>query len=383
MEVSARIFSLTKALTFLFLLLKPCLSNQYDPHVFPEQGPFVEGWYARIMDSNHSFGVLFGRVQPAQDGTSRIEGSKYHPNMLSFIHSRGDNSSMESFQVFPALEDIDVSVRGGPVTANPDDASPADFEWNIKPYGYFKTTPNRTIFNFTNVQGISFSGELGPPCPWGPNGEGPEGWLDHVPFLPLHWFVYSLGSKVLRYQWSNAKTAEVISGQSGLAHQEKNWGKGFPPAWIWAEGVHGPSGSSFAVSLGVLDIAKVDIPAHLIGYRSPIVNLDFRPTNSILKKSIDGCGGRVNATVTSLLHQVVIDISAAPSTLQTCLLGPTEVGFVPVCVESYTALATFKVYKLTTSGYTLVDKRVFTGAALEFGGLYLCKVHNPCPELRI
>ena len=155
-----------------------------------------------------------------------------------------------------------------------------------------------------------------------------------MPFLPLHWFVYSLGSQVLQYKWINHQTKEVITGDSGLAHQEKNWGKGFPPAWIWAEGVEGTSGTSFAVSLGVLDIAHLDLPAHLIGYRSPKFNFNFRPTNSILKKSISGCEGQVTVTVTSLLHQVVIEMSTAPSTLQTCLLGPTEVGFAPVCVES-------------------------------------------------
>ena len=375
------LFQLFRIFALAFLFSTPCWSNQYDPHLFPEEGPFVEGWYARIIDLNstHSFGVLFGSVLKAQNGT---KANDYPANMLSFIHSRGDASSMESFQVFPAPEDIDVSVKGGPVTENPDDASPADFEWSIKPYGYFKASQNRTTFNFTNVQGVSFSGQFGPPKPWGPNGQGPEGWIDHVPFLPLHWFVYSLGSQVLQYKWINYQTKEVITGDSGLAHQEKNWGKGFPPAWIWAEGVEGTSGTSFAVSLGVLDIAHLDIPAHLIGYRSPKFNFNFRPTNSILKKSISGCEGQVNVTVTSLLHQVVIEMSTAPSTLQTCLLGPTEVGFAPVCVESYTASATFRVYTLTASGYTLAETQVFRGAALEFGGMYLCRDSNPCPGIR-
>ena len=351
--------------------------NQYDPHLFPAVGPFMEGWYARMIDfeSNHSFGILFGQVLLRREGPH----FKYYPlNMLSFIHSKGDGRSMESFAVFPPSEDIEVTVQGKPVTSDPDFKSPANFEWKAKPYGYFRVNENETRFNFTYVEGVSFIGVLGPPQPWGPDGEGPEGWLDHVPFLPLHWFVYSLGSELINYNWVNDKTGELLRGRQGLVHQEKNWGNSFPPAWIWAEGVDGPSGSSFAVSLGVLGLETFEIPAHLIGYRSSAVTLNFKPTDSVLTKYIDGCNGTMNATVTGLVHKLEFEIHAPPSTLQTCLLGPTLDGFAPVCVESYIAIATFHVYKLTLSGYELVETRTFNLSALEFGGIYLCQEKNPC-----
>lgn len=354
-------------------------ANQYDPHVFPTEGPFMEGWYSRIVDfeSNHSFGILFGQV------VLRRQGAHFdnHPlNMVSIIHSKGDGSSMESFDVYPSSNDIEVTVRGKPVTSDPDFKSPANFEWKAKPYGYFRVNENETRFNFTNVGGVSFIGVLGPPKPWGPNGEGPEGWIDHVPFLPLHWFVYSLGTELINYSWINEETGEMLRGGQGLVHQEKNWGKGFPPAWIWGEGVDGSSGSSFAISLGVLDIATFDVPAHLIGYRSSAVTLNFRPANSELTKYIDGCSGMMNATVKSLEHKLEFKIHAPPSTFQTCLLGPTVDGFAPVCVESYIAIANFYVYKLTLSGYELIETRTFKSSALEFGGLYLCMEKNPCQK---
>ena len=365
--------------TSLVALAALVQSNQYDPHLFPSNGPFVEGWYSRIVDfeSNHSFGILFGRVLPRkQDG----KFSEYPLNMLSLIHSKGDESTMQSYPVFTSAEDVEITVQGKPVSGDPDFKSPAHFEWKVKPYGYFNVTENGTIFNFTDVKGVSFIGVLGRPRPWGPNGEGPEGWIDHVPFLPLHWFVYSLGSELLNYNWVNSETGEMLRGSRGVAHQEKNWGRGFPPAWIWAEGVDGASMSSFALSLGVLNILTIDVPAHLIGYRSPSVTLNFRPTNSVLTKYIDGCNGFVNATVTDLVHKFVIEIQAAPSTLQTCLRGPTEDGFAPVCVESYVATGTTHVYHLTLSGYELIETRVFLFSALEFGGLYLCREKNPCFE---
>lgn len=366
-------------LTWWIFQLACVCGNQYDPHLFPKYGPFIEGWYSRIIDfeSNHSFGILFGQVLPRNEGPH----FKYYPlNMLSFIHSKGDESSMERFDVYPSDDDIKVTVRGKPVTSDPDFKTPANFEWMVKPYGYFRVDENKTTFNFTNVKGVTFAGELGRPQPWGPNGEGPEGWIDYIPFIPLHWFVYSLGSELVYYNWVNVKTEEVLNGRKGLVHQEKNWGKGFPPAWIWAEGVDGPSGSSFAISLGVLNIANLDIPAHLIGYRSSVVTLNFRPTNSLLTKYIDGCSGKMNGTVRSLLHKLEFEIHAAPSTLQTCLLGPTEDGFAPVSIESYVAIATFHVFKLTLSGYHLIESKSFMFSALEFGGLYLCQKENPCSK---
>ena len=86
--------------------------------------------------------------------------------MLNFIHSRGDFTSMESFAVFPKLDDLQVTVKGKPVTRDPDFKSPSEFEWIVHPYGYFKVTQNRTVFNFSKVEGITFCGELGPPLAW-------------------------------------------------------------------------------------------------------------------------------------------------------------------------------------------------------------------------
>ena len=376
MERAYNYFVLCALFTSLISQVALVNGNLYDPHLFPAEGPFMEGWYSRIIDfnSNHSFGILFGQVLMKSEGP---HFGYYPQNMVSIIHSKGDGTTMDSFSVYPSSEDIEVTVQGKPVSSDPDFKSPANFQWKAKPYGYFRVNENETRFNFTNMEGVSFIGVFGPPKPWGPNGEG---WLDHVPFLPLHWFVYSLGSELINYNWVNDKTGELLRGSQGLAHQEKNWGNSFPPAWIWAEGVDGPSGSSFAVSLGVLSIETFDIPAHLIGYRSSAATLNFKPTNSILTKHIDGCSGKMNATVTGVQHKLEFEIEAAPSTLETCLLGPTLDGFAPVCVESYTAIATFHVYKLTLSGYELIETKTFNLAALEFGGWYLCQEKNPCQK---
>ena len=366
----------------LAVLLWGVASSLNDPHKFPDVGPFVEGWYVRLIDdaSRHSFGILFGTALP-KTGTPGPAAAA-HPVLLGLLHSRGDDQPMESFAVFPAPEATAITARGRPVRRDPDARSPADFEWRAEPYGYFRVRGDRTEFNFTGVDGVDFSGELGPPQAWGPHGEGPEGWLDDLPLLPLHWFVYSLGSPVHRYRWSRAAAGQVLVGRSGVAHQEKNWGEGFPPAWVWAQGRDLDSGAAFALSIGVLDVLRLDVRAHLIGYRSAAARLTFRPTDSLLDMSHDGCSGRVNVTVTGLTHRLVAELHTPPAALQTCLLGPTGIGFVPVCVEGYNSGGVFHVYELGVLGPKLIETTVFSRCALEFGGQYICPGDNPCKTHR-
>ena len=34
----------------------------------------------------------------------------------------------------------------------------------------------------------------------------------------------------------NRTTGELIRGNNGMVHMEKNWGDSFPESWIWAQG---------------------------------------------------------------------------------------------------------------------------------------------------
>ena len=54
------------AVMFICTLPLQVSSNLYNPHVFPENGPFFEGWYLRLQDPSKDFkmAVLFGTVLP-------------------------------------------------------------------------------------------------------------------------------------------------------------------------------------------------------------------------------------------------------------------------------------------------------------------------------
>ncbi|XP_033627251.1 uncharacterized protein LOC117290107 [Asterias rubens] len=369
-------------MTLVFALLVAAITgvaaNNNDPHVYPEQGPFIEGWYARITDSSspRSFGVLFGRVlpKPLEEGNNSTSPPLTY---ISIIRSDGNSAPFVVAEAYPDEDTISVTVSGGrPVTGNPDNWSPSHFEWVAKPFGFFNVTPDSTTFDFT-IGDDRFSGNFGPPSPWGPHGKGPEDWLGNVPFIPLHWFVYSLATPG-DFTWENDKTGLRIQGD-GTMHQEKNWGNGFPASWIWMQGVNSTSSTAFAGTFGVLGFGPLSVPAHLFGVRdfNTELELNFHPVNSMARVTSDGCSGEVSIEVVSFRHKLVIRARAPPSTLQKCLRGPTERGFENVLVESFAASVDIAVYERRLFGYRLLSTQIFEGAALEFGGEELCP-ENPC-----
>ncbi|XP_078000925.1 uncharacterized protein LOC144453489 [Glandiceps talaboti] len=344
----------------------------YDPHVVPNNDIFVEGWYTRLIDpeTKHSFGLLFGNVF----SSSQLE---YSPTYLAFLHSDDYEHSMQKIEVFPDKYNITRSVMGDKqVTKDPDFSSPAYFSWVAEPFGYFNVTNDATVFDFT-LPDVRFRAQIGPPLPWGENGLGPAGYLDVLP-LPVHWYVYSLGS-IGTYEWTNLTSSEVIKGKV-IVHQEKNWGKGFPPSWIWSQAINDTTNVAFAGSFGDLTFLSVTVPSHLIGYRNyrTGLSMSFTPANSSAKWRVNGCNGVVTLVMHSLRYKVNLELSTEPVTLQKCLLGPTEEGFAPVCVESYVAKMSIEIYQLTWKGYEMIDQQYFSRAALEFGRNFLCSTKNPC-----
>ena len=65
-------------------------------------------------------------------------------------------------------------------------------------------------------------------------------------------------------------------------------------------------------------------------------------------------------------------MSAPTASYDNCLLGPTEQGFAPICVESYVATIDIKVYERSFPRDKLVEDRSFKNSALEFGGEFIC-----------
>ena len=273
------------------------------------------------------------------------------------------------------MSTIHFSLTGKKITENPGTKTPAHFEWNVKNIGDVIVNPTHARVNIT-MGGVHLEADIGAPQVWDDTGRGPMGWLTSLP-IPLSWFVYSLGSPVRQYKWTELKSGKSVSG-TGFVHMEKNWGRTFPEGWIWAEGMNNDRTVVFAATYGPVGFGPVGVPGHLIGYRNyeKQISVDFRPDNSYLSKTFDGCTGFANFTLHSVTWKLTIDIRTAPDTYSECLLGPMTNGFDHVCQESYVGHAQIKVYKRKYLSYQLVDTQQLDLVALEFGGTFSC--NNVC-----
>ncbi|GFR94925.1 LOW QUALITY PROTEIN: hypothetical protein ElyMa_002679500 [Elysia marginata] len=382
-------------LTAGILVIQPASGNNMDPHVFPSHGPFFEGWYMRVIDShrNASYGFLFALILPArgENLTMEMKSSllfnvpKSHDNAPLLCASLLVNSPEDRKLGSPTgcfdPSDYSVLKDGKPVEHNPDDKTPP-FEVKLANNISYIVTPTGTQFS-VSIGDHRLEGETTSPVPWGPGGEGPESWLEHLP-LPIHWFVYSFRSTVTTYSYTNEATGSVVKGGSVagrppvVAHLEKNWGDKFIEAWVWAEGVNTATDVYFSFSSGLIKELNFDIPAQLSGYRNPAKGFDcsFHPANSEHTLLHDGCAGTATLDVRSIECHVTIHLHAAPESFSSCLVTPQPDGFRLGCLESYTAVANVTATKILSGDK---DHQIIPLSALEFGGLYMC--NGKCPDV--
>ena len=294
---------------------------------------------------------------------------------------------MQAFSAFPEPATINITSNGRPITTNPDYKSPPNFRWDAGALGFYQTEGDTTVMNFS-VGGAAFVARTSGGAPWASDGSGfgPAGMLDSLP-IPLHWFVQTLGARVLSYAFVGG--GSEASGCGGSAHMEKNWGDAFPDKWIWAqandccESVGEASGVAFAFSGGDLPLGRSVLPmqvSHLAGYRSSIKQLDwnFTPADSRLNQTIDACSGVFIFDLHhNILHRrLIVTMTAPPSSLRTCLWGPAAHSFAPLCAESFLTTIEIAAY----AREQVLDHVVLKNAALEFGGDFRCKNPDPCAQ---
>ncbi len=347
-------------------------SSLHDPHRPAAVGPWFEGWYTRIVDVGGSRSV-------AVIGTSYLPpGMVYTPGMhmpgyLAVLVSEGDGAPTYSYEVY--CDRVTFRVGGEIVSDNPDLKSPADFEWTAEGYGSI----TEDSIDVTIPGLVTVKAQMSEPVPWNARtGTGPEGFMSFLP-LPLHWHVASLGSAAeYQYTIEDQGQSRSVAG-TGWAHQEKNWGEIFPPAWIWGEGVTGNNSAQIAFAGGKAALGPFTLTTWLVGFRSPAVAWDFRASipGTIFHSEIDACSGQYFLQATNAVQTLTIEASAPLDTFASVSI-PTEDGYRPNGgIESFSADIIVRAYRHDPLGgllgiKRLVDEQFFTNAALEFGADYQC-----------
>lgn len=335
------------------------------------EGPWFQGWYTRITGKDGTSIAVIGATQYLS--TYPVSADMYLPGYLAVIVK--DENQTKIYETFP--EKTGFLNNRSLVLDDPSSPSWEEFSWYTVENGIITNIITNTFIELLIPDKIELYATLGPRISYNSNIQwlGPEGLIEFLPIVPLHWFVYSLGSEAT-YDYVMLDEVNTMVSNSGYAHQESNWGTIFPPAWVWSEGVNSTNSRQFALSGGELTVDETSLTTWLVAYHSPLIQWQFRPTlpNTEYITNIDACSGSFSITAKDSIRKLVIS-ATAPQESFIDVSVPTKDGFVSdTAVESFSTEVTVKGYiKLPWIGYVLVDRYQFTNAALEFGADYMCK----------
>ncbi|MEN9528410.1 MAG: hypothetical protein RI932_283, partial [Pseudomonadota bacterium] len=308
---------------------KSDIESLLDPHKLPARGPWFEGWYVRITPVNgtdRSLGAIVGSYLPS--GDERTVAEKRGLKGYAALLDGGQTASpLRAFESFPEKTNLFLNSED-PVRRDPVPLTPASFRWVADGIGEL----NQSGLDLKVAGGAQLKFDWSEPVPWSSNGLGPEGLLSLFRAFPLHWFVYSLGSRVkFEATLPDANTPEKVQRISGtgFAHIEKNWGVSFPESYIWMQSHLPEQKRTIALAGGKpLKIAGIQPEAWLVGYRSERFKQDFAPQNvgTIFESKVDGCAGRFELKASYMNRRLVITAQAPRKTFGGISI-PKESGF--------------------------------------------------------
>lgn len=328
--------------------------------------PWFHGWYTRITGADGLRSVAVIGTSYSQSKNDRREDGSF-PGYLAIIVGSGDEISI--YEAFPQRTTF-WSSR--PVAHDGKQAEQGEgFQWHADGYGIISdelidvAIPGKVRINAT----LSGRRPWHDRVPW----LGPEGLAEFMPGIPLHWFVYSLGSDAY-YTLDGLGGSGVHSEGSGIAHQESSWGQVFPPAWAWSQAVSLDNTRQLALAGGELELGRKGLTAWFVGFHSPRITWEFTPThpNTVFSTRIDACAGSFRLVVLDSLRKLDINaVAPRASFVQTSI--PTAEGYVPGGVESFSASVQVQAFLRTgPEREVLIDAFTFEGGALEFGNGYEC-----------
>jgi tocopherol cyclase len=361
-------FPLQCALVIFALIISASPSQAASPFMMPQpmpsRGMWYEGWFVRVTDpTNHvSFATI---TTSAAEAGRRISPSESMPGYVALVQSMDPASPRtRSTEYFPER-----------TQAISDDSDPNEphFQWNADGFG---SVSDRGIdLRFPSGEEVSI--EFGQRKPWSSTSGtwGPGGVSAYIPFIPLAWWVDSLGTPVT-YRLKRADG--VILTGTGFAHIEKNWGQIFPRSWMWAQATNHDGSGHLALAGGLVGFGPIEIKAYMIGYKTKTVDVEIRPDQAPFVRydtQIDSCAGTFKLDARNLRDRIVVEAFAEPASFAPVSV-PTKDGYRGNRgKESFQARIKVSVYR----DGNWVESQEFSGAALEFGADYM-KCSAPPPQ---
>jgi hypothetical protein len=337
------------------------------PQRWPRQGPWFEGWYIRVTDpaESRSFAIISTTATHEQRpirGRPLNSTGVVLPGYQALMLATPEQLTPVIIENFPS----ETRLKAERLNQN--------FQWSTASGS--SLTRDRADLRFVDESGqeearVEFTME--DPIPWDPSGRGwgPASWGNLLSgWLPLHWYVHSLGSRV-GYRIERLGKA-VLEGR-GYAHVEKNWGSVFPEKWIWIQATRADNKAHLALAGGPLNWGPLDLSGFLVGLRSLGGDFDFNPSQIGFgqAETIDACAGRFELEIWNARKAMSVRATAPPNSFGPLAI-PTVRGYERDGAHQ-SFLATVEVAARDRwSGEVLAQETFSQSAALEFGGLHRC-----------
>jgi len=203
--------------------------------VVDTEEPWFREWYTRITGENGSSIAVIGATQYIPSQTTE---DYYLPGYLAIIvqEAEEDQEQQQTVKIYEKFpERTAFETNRDLVLGDPASSLWEEFSWCVVEDGECR---DEIIHEMVEVaidnelgETIEFTAFLGPRFPYNSKLQWlrPEGMVEFLQTVPLHWFVYSLGSAV---EYTYGADCTKDSPCFGYAHQESNWGSFFPHAWV-------------------------------------------------------------------------------------------------------------------------------------------------------
>lgn len=198
----------------------------FDPPRFQGWGRrrrYFEGWYFKVVVPEHDLAYAF------IPGISYDADGRGH----SFLQVLNGVAATAEYHEYTTV-----------------DFRPAAYQFDLQ-LGPHRFATNRLLIDLPDLQvDLTFDGVV----PWRsrPLAPGIMGWYSYVPRMQCYHGLVSFYHRTL----GSVKVGDTIyDASSGVGYTEKDWGTGFPEAWIWGQSNH-LSGTRMPASL-MLSVAVI------------------------------------------------------------------------------------------------------------------------------
>lgn len=324
------------------LHLPRALWAPWHPEIFhgaPTSRHFFEGWYFKIVDAPETH--LLAIIPGVSYGDSRAASH-------AFVQVLDGRTGEAVYHRYP----IDAFAAA---------AKPFGVRIDSNTFGLDKIHldlhhPTQRLEGELRFTGLT---------PWPPSRlqPGAMGAFSFLPFMECYHGILSFNHKV---DGTLTLNGSPIRFDGGRGYIEKDWGRGFPRAWIWAQSNHfATPATSISCSLAIIPYLRRVFPGFIIGLLHDTEILRFTTYNRSQLTDLEISEDTVAFNVKNAGYQLKI---RATRTAGGILHAPVQGIMEGRILESLSATIEIDLYQITKTGATLILHDTGRNAGLEVAG---------------